>query len=37
MWDIISQENIYKLACKTASMPTGWDGIIGHHDGYDAS
>ena len=37
MWDIIFQQNIYRQTYKTASRPTGWDGIVGQLDGYDAS
>ena len=31
------QQNIYILAYKTASRPTGYDGSEGHLDGYDDS
>ena len=37
MWDIICQQNIYRLTYKTVSRPTGWDGSLGHRDGYYAS
>ena len=37
MWDTIYRQNICRLTYKTASRPTGWDGSVGHLDGYDAS
>ena len=37
MWDIICQRNIYKRTSKTASRPTGGNGIVGRLDDYDAS
>ena len=37
MWDIIYQQNIYRSTYKTASRPTGLDGIVVRLDGYDAS
>ena len=36
MWDIISQQSIYRQTYKTASGQTGWDGSVGHLDDYDA-
>ena len=37
IWDIICQQNIYRQTYKIAARPTGWDGSVGHFDGYDAS
>ena len=37
MWDIIYQQNIYRRTYKTASRPTGLDGIVVLLDAYDAS
>ena len=35
--DIICQQNIYRSTFNTASRPSGWDGSVGHLEGYDAS
>ena len=37
MWDMISQQIIYRQTYKTASQPGDWDGILVLLDGYDAS
>ena len=37
MWEIKCQQNKYGLTYKTAFRPTGWDGSVGHFDGYDTS
>ena len=37
MWDIICQQNIYRLTYKTTNRPTGWDGSERHLDGYESS
>ena len=36
MWDIIWQDDIYRLTYKAVTRPTGWDGSVGLLDGYDA-
>ena len=40
MWNNVGsycQKNKFRRTYKTASRPTGWDGSVGHLDGYDAS
>ena len=37
MWELISQQNIYRRTYKKASQPTGLDGMVVVIDGYDAS
>ena len=37
MWEFICQQNIYRRIYKSASGPTGLDGIVIFLDGYDAS
>ena len=37
MWDVICQQDKYRLTYKTVSSPTGWFGSVGLLDGYDAS
>ena len=37
MVDILYQLNVYRRTYKTVSRPTGLDGIVVLHDGYDAS
>ena len=36
MWDIICQQDIYRLSYKNASRPTGCDGSVRHIDGDNA-
>ena len=36
MWDIICQQNIYRMTIETAFLPAGWGGSVGQYDGYDA-
>ena len=37
MWDIICQQNMYRLTYKTASRPIGLDSSVVHLDENDAS